>query len=441
MTYQEIISLCLNKGISEVEIYASKSSDKTLKVFNGSLESYNSKDLFQINIRGIVNGKMGYASCESLDETAVSVAIDKLIDNANLITTGEEEIIFGEKVSYEQVEHVKSDADKYSLQEKINLLIELEKKTLALDARIKKIGYCQYVETQRIVNIINSKGVDLVRNYSFITLFCGALGEQDGLTNVGYAHQIEVNFKALDVDKLAKETCEKCVSGLGAGSVVTNGYPVVFDSEVATDILEAFESVFSGFAAMKNMTMLNGKKGEKVFGENITLIDDPFCENAVIKVAFDDEAVPCIKRSIVENGVFNGFIHSLKTAKFFNENYTGNGFRRGNQIVPMPTNLVLVPGAYSKEQLFEGVTEGVYITSVGGLHAGLNVVAGTFNLQSSGYMIRDGKLAEPVTLFVVSGNFYEMMNNVEKIGNDAPLKNTGVSCPSLKVNGLMISGK
>ena len=56
-------------------------------------------------------------------------------------------------------------------------------------------------------------------------------------------------------------------------------------------------------------------------------------------------------------------------------------------------------------------------------------------------MIRDGKLAEPVTLFVVSGNFYEMMNNVEKIGSDAPEKNTGVSCPSLKVNGLMISGK
>lgn len=441
MTYQEIISLSLNKGISEVEIYASKSIDKTLKVFNGSLESYNSKDLFQINIRGIVNGKMGYASCESLDEAAVNIALDKLIENANLITTGEEEIIFGEKVNYEQVEPVKSDADKYSLQEKINLLIDLEKKTLALDSRIKKIGYCQYVETQRIVNIINSKGVDLVRNYSFITLVCGALGEQDGLTNVGYAHQIEVNFKALDVDKLAKETCEKCVSGLGAGSVATNGYPVVFDSEVATDILEAFQSVFSGFAAMKNMTMLNGKKGEKVFGENITLIDDPFCDNAVIKVAFDDEAVPCTKRNIVENGVFTGFIHSLKTAKFFNENYTGNGFRRGNQIVPMPTNLVLVPGVYSKEQLFEGVSEGVYITSVGGLHAGLNVVAGTFNLQSSGYMIRDGKLAEPVTLFVVSGNFYEMMNNVEKIGNDAPLKNTGVSCPSLKVNGLMISGK
>lgn len=441
MTYQEIINLSLAKDISEVEIYASKSNDKTLKVFNGALESYNCKELFSVNIRGIVNGKMGYASCESLDEETINLALNKLIENSKLITTSEEEIIFGEQVEYAKVEPVISDAANYSLQEKINLLIDLEKKTLALDSRIKKIGYCQYVETLKTVNIINSKGVDLNRNYSFITLVCGALGEQDGLTNVGYAHQIEINFKSLDVDKLSKETCEKCVSGLGAGSVPTNGYPVVLDSEVATDLLEAFEGIFSGFSAMKNMTMLNGKKGEKVFGENITLVDDPFCENAVIKVSFDDEAVPCTKRNIVENGVFKGFLHTLKTAKYFNEPYTGNGFRRGNQIIPSTTNLVLEKGNYSKEELYEGITEGIYITSVGGLHAGLNVVAGTFNLQSSGYMIRDGKLAEPVTLFVVSGNFYEMMNNVEKIGSDAPEKNTGVSCPSLKVNGLMISGK
>ncbi|MBE6130748.1 MAG: TldD/PmbA family protein [Erysipelotrichaceae bacterium] len=441
MTYQDIINLGLKKGISEIELYAKTSTDKTLKVFNGSLESYNAKELYSLSIRGLYNGKMGYASCESLNENVINEALDKLITSCGLLTSTEVEEIFGEKVEYEKLEEVFSDATLYPLSEKIELLKSLEQETLASDERIKKIGYCQYVETEGKVEIINSKGINLHRNFSYIVVVLGALGMENGQTNVGYVHQIETSFKNINKEKLIKDVVEKTVSGLCAGSVKTGEYPVVLEQEVATDLIQAFSSLFSGYAAMKNMTMLNGKKGEKVFGDNITLIDDPFCETSLIKVAFDDEAYPCKKRNVVENGVFTGFYHSLKTAKFFNEAPTGNGFRSGNQIIPSPTNLYMLPGEYSKEQLFEGISEGVLITEVGGLHAGLNVVAGTFNIQSSGYMIRDGKKAEPVTLFVVSGNFFDMLNNVEKIGNDLPEKINDVAIPSLLVKGLMISGK
>ena len=441
MTYQEIINLGLKKGISEIELYAKTSTDKTLKVFNGSLESYNAKELYSLSIRGLYNNKMGYASCESLNEEVINEALDKLITSCGLLTSTEVEEIFGEIVEYEKLEEVVSDASLYPLSEKIELLKSLEEETLASDERIKKIGYCQYVETEGKVEIINSKGINLHRNFSYIVVVLGALGMENGQTNVGYVHQIETSFKNINKDKLIKDVVEKTVSGLCAGSVKTGEYPVVLDQEVATDLIQAFSSLFSGYAAMKNMTMLNGKKGEKVFGDNITLVDDPFCETSLIKVAFDDEAYPCKKRNVVENGVFTGFYHSLKTAKFFNETPTGNGFRSGNQIIPSPTNLYMLPGEYSKEQLYEGITEGVLITEVGGLHAGLNVVAGTFNIQSSGYMIRDGKKAEPVTLFVVSGNFFDMLNNVEKIGNDLPEKINDVAIPSLLVKGLMISGK
>ena len=441
MTYQEIINLGLKKGIAEIELYAKSSTDKTLKVFNGALESYNAKELYSLSIRGLYNSKMGYASCESLNEDVINEALDKLITSCGLLTSTEVEEIFGEIVEYEKLEEVVSDASLYPLSEKIELLKSLERETLTSDERIKKIGYCQYVETEGKVEIINSKGINLHRNFSYIVVVLGALGMENGQTNVGYVHQIETSFKNINKDKLIKDVVEKTVSGLCAGSVKTGEYPVVLDQEVATDLIQAFSSLFSGYAAMKNMTMLNGKKGEKVFGDNITLVDDPFCETSLIKVAFDDEAYPCKKRNVVENGVFTGFYHSLKTAKFFNETPTGNGFRSGNQIIPSPTNLYMLPGEYSKEQLYEGITEGVLITEVGGLHAGLNVVAGTFNIQSSGYMIRDGKKAEPVTLFVVSGNFFDMLNNVEKIGNDLPEKINDVAIPSLLVKGLMISGK
>lgn len=441
MTYQEIINYAKSLKIDEFEIYVSNQTNNTLKVFNKKLESYNEKDLFSVSLRGKVNGKMGYASTETLDEDSIKNALSKLIESSHLITSLEEDEIFGEKIEYMSVDNAESDADQFSLTEKQELLKELEQKTLAYDERIKKVGYCQYTEVKGKVSIINSKGVNLNREFSYIMLVCGAYAEENGETNVGYAHKIGFNFKSLDAKKLADEAGKKAVSGLNAGFVKSGSYPVVFDKDVATDLLQAFSNIFSGLSAMKKMTLLDGKVGEKVFGDNITIIDDPFCQQALIKVPFDDEAYPCSKKVIVENGVFNGFLHSLKTAKYFNTTSTGNGFRSKNEIVPSPINLYLKPGSYTKEEVLAGIDEGIYITSLQGLHSGLNVVAGTFNLQSSGYMIRNGEIKEAVTLFVVSGNFFDMMNNIEKVGNDLDEQFADFACPTIKVNGLMISGK
>ena len=87
------------------------------------------------------------------------------------------------------------------------------------------------------------------------------------------------------------------------------------------------------------------------------------------------------------------------------------------------------------------VEDGIYLTEVGGLHAGLNPISGDFNVQGTGFVIKNGKIDRPITLFVVSGNFYEMMNNVELIGNDIEKRFVGVACPTLKIKSLAISGK
>ena len=57
------------------------------------------------------------------------------------------------------------------------------------------------------------------------------------------------------------------------------------------------------------MTKLEGKEGEKIFGDNITITEDPFHENAIVKTSFDDEGFPCSKKNIVENGVFTTFLY------------------------------------------------------------------------------------------------------------------------------------
>ena len=177
--------------------------------------------------------------------------------------------------------------------------------------------------------------------------------------------------------------------------------------------------------------------------EKISIVDNPLLEGAIISQPFDDEGVPCHKKNIVENGVFNGFMHNLETASKFGVEPTGNGFKRGvaSNVKISPTNLYLAPGAGTKEDVIAHCEKGILVTSVAGLHSGVNPISGSFNVQAKGFVIEDGKVGRPITLFVVSGNFYELYNNVLEIGGDLEDNSTGLSCPTLRIKELMISGK
>ena len=135
---------------------------------------------------------------------------------------------------------------------------------------------------------------------------------------------------------------EDATGTLGAGSIETGTYPVVFRRSVATELLQAFVSLFSGESAKKNLTLLKGKEGTKVFGDNITIYDDPFVENAIVKIPCDDEGVPCHTKTLVENGVFKMFLHNLATADYFQTASTGNGFKSSvaSSVRVGPTNLI-----------------------------------------------------------------------------------------------------
>lgn len=443
MTYQDIIKRGLELGLDAVEVYASHSESNTLKLDDGALESYNVKEIFGVSIRGLYQGKMSYVYTETLDDEAVEQVLNKLIENVKLIDATEPEFMFEGGSTYHKTPELVSDYKQHSTGEKIAMLQKLEKDILSVSNKIKKVGYCQYSENSQKVQIVNSKGLDLSRSYSYISTFAGALACENDQTVMGYAGDINTSFESLETERIVKEATESALSQLGAGDVKSGKYPVVLKRDVATEILQAFCSIFSGDSAIKKMTILTDKVGEKIFGENITIVDDPFYTDALVKSSFDDEGVPCATKNVVEKGVFKGFLHNLKTANFLQAKPTGNGFKASvsGSVSVSPTNLFIQEGTKTKDQIIETIDEGIFVTEVNGLHAGLNPISGDFNVQASGFTIKNGKLERPITLFVVSGNFYEMMNHVEEIGNDIEKRFVGVASPTLKINNLAVSGK
>ena len=236
---------------------------------------------------------------------------------------------------------------------------------------------------------------------------------------------------------MAKSIVDRLVSSLHPTRMVSNKYPVVIENKTMASLLGAFVSMFSGEAAVRNLTLLKGKEGEVIGSDKVTIVDDPLFEKSIFAHSFDDQGVACFKKEIVSKGVFNTLLYDLKTAMILGKQPTGNGFSN----TCAPTNLYLQAGDTSFEDMIKDIKEGLFVTSLAGLHSGLNPVSGDFSAQAAGYKIIDGKVAGPVSLIVVSGNFLTLLKDVENVASDLVTTISGVSSPSVRVKELAVSGE
>jgi len=443
MDFEKIVTRSKEVGIEDIEIYAGTSIGTSISLFNGEVDKFTVKDLEVVSIRGIYQGKMGYITTEKLSDDDIDSLLESLKQNALMIEAKEESIIYEGSKEYRLLPHKENPFLKVSSAEKIELLKTLEKSIKETDPRIKQVSNCSYSESVSEVRIINSKGLNLKKSdfYGFM-MAAGVARTESEVTSV-FDYQIKDNFTSFDPVSLGQEIAKATVSKLNADTVASKSYPVVLKNDVVADLIGAFKGMFSGEMLFKNLTLLKGKENTQIMGENISIIDDPFLEEGLSKSSFDDEGVACNEFEVVKDGVFKGFMHNLKTAKIFKTNPTGHGFKPSiyASVGVAPTNLYLKPGTNEFDALLEGIEEGIYITQVEGLHAGIDPVSGSFSLKSSGFLIEQGKLSRAVKLIVASGKFLELFNQVEQIGNDLRFTYSGIGAPSIKIKQLQISGK
>lgn len=435
--YQTWLQMGLDKGITDLEIYAVKNRSLKLSVYQNKLDQHVQSQVSSVTIRGIYQNKLSTVRFENMDLAHVEKMLDQLIENAKALTVVEPAIIFEGSPSYPVVEEDRFDFTSIPVIDKINLIKALEQGILKGEY-VAQVQTAQYQEIESVTTLVNSKGLNLSRNQSYAYAYAvGVFKKDESDIQTAYDIKLAKKFSDFDVDEMIQSTLKMGSAKLGGKSIPTKAYPVIFDHDMFADILNVFSSIFSGEAAFRNMTALKTKVGEKIFDSKINLVNDPLHEGAYFKAPFDDEGVACAKRYVVKDGVFTGFNHNLKTAKIFNTEPTGNGFGGGVQMA----NFVLEPGTTSLDEMIQGIESGVIITDLIGLHAGVKTISGEFSLQAAGQMIENGKITHPVKMIVVSGNFFDMMNHIVTIGNDLKFNLSGVGSPSVLVESLMISGE
>ena len=164
-------------------------------------------------------------------------------------------------------------------------------------------------------------------------------------------------------------------------------------------------------------------------------------------IPFDAEGCPTRTKNVIEAGKLNTLLYNLKTAAVAGKETTGNASKAGYSasVRVQPFTMYLAGGELTEDELLARAGNGVYINSLGGLHAGADPVSGDFSLQSAGFMIENGVKTTAVKSFTVAGNFYDLLQNITAVANNTQLPKamgiTAYGAPSVLVENLSIAGK
>lgn len=169
-------------------------------------------------------------------------------------------------------------------------------------------------------------------------------------------------------------------------------------------------------------------------------------EGGLASRSFDGEGVACKYKKVIDKGVLKTYLHNLKTARKDGVETTGNASKGSykSSISIAPSNFYVEKGEKTLEEIIKSSDKAIMITELQGLHSGLNSVSGDFSLAALGYLIEEGKIVRPVEQIIVSGNYFEMIKNIEEVGSDLKFGLPGeayIGSPSLKVKSLAIAGE
>lgn len=431
------------QGIDPTEVYFSAGSSFSAGAMNGNIDSYKVSTRQGLGLRGMYQGKMGYASTQAFDEEAIRQLIEGVKEGALLREDeGAEEIYEGD-AEYPTVVSYDETLAQVPATAKLDAVLAIEKAALESVDTVKQCEGTQLSTMSGEVYLRNSYGLNLQHKDNAFIAYTGAIAKDGDSTSTGMAFKCGRDFAKLDVKQLGEEAAQEAASGLHAEPVPAGNYRMILRYDAMQSLLATFCGIFSAENAQQGLSLLKGREGEKIAADCVTLMDDPLLEGGFDSAPFDGEGVASKTKAVVENGVLKTLLHNRKTAKKQGVASTGNALRPGLSapITVAPTNFFFKPGDKTLAELEADMSNGLVITDLSGLHAGANMTSGDFSLLSKGYLLKDGKRVQPVEQITIAGNFYDVLKNIRAIGSDLIFPASGVGSSSVDVGTLTAAGK
>jgi len=447
-----VLDRALKLGASDAEAVAYEGEEFSALVRLGQVETLKESGSRAIGLR-VFNG-LRTASTSSSDLSPEGLA--KLVEGAIALAkiTSEDPFIgLPDESEFGQLSGdlglYFEDVNAQPPAERIEIARRCEAAAMAYDTRIQNSGGGDFDTATAHKIMVNSRGFVGEKRSSYCGFSAAPIAIDDkGRMQRNYWYSSSRTTSMLEnPEEIGIKAAQRTLRRMGARSVKTQRVPVVFSPEIARSIIGNIFEAANGDSIYRHASFFDGMLGERVAGENITVIDDGtlvFPNAHGVRIggfgtsAFDGEGLPTRRTVLVENGILKSYVTNTYTARKLGLKSTGNASRglAGNPGIGAG-NFFLQPGEITPEALIADIKTGLYVTETMGF--GVNLVTGDYSQGASGLWIENGELTFPVEEITIAGNLKDMYKNISAIANDLVFRSASAA-PTIRVEGMTIAG-
>ncbi len=426
----------------ELEVYAAWGRSTTVRAYEGAVEAFTSAESFGVGVRVLREHRQGFAHATVREVPPLLEVLAEARDNARFSEPDEHHVLARpDGVAPASLDLWHDEVATTPESEKIDLAIELEGEVRGADPRVTSVRQASYGDSMGEAAVCSTTGIRSWSRGTYCYLSASALAADADETQVGSAAHTGRVPASLDLSQVGADAASRATRLLGATKPESARLSIVLEPRLSAALLGVLSGTLTGQAVQRGRSPFADRMGDMIASPMLSVADDPTDARSIGANLFDGEGLACRRNTLIENGVLTGFLHDAASASRARTDSTASAVR-GYRSTPTAgaQAMVVRPGAGDTAGLVSHIPDGLLVTSMAGLHSGVNPVSGDFSVGADGIRIRGGELAEPVREITLASTVQRMLLDIDAVGADLEWLPSGTGGVTLVVRDTAMSG-
>ncbi len=433
---EKVLAAAEKAGATEAEVVVLADDSALTRFANSEIHQNVAETSATVNLRFVLGRKVGVATTGRTDDDGLVALVEKAGSIARVVEELEDWSGLPEPGPITDVEGAWSEntasASPESRAEGVRAVIA------AADAA-GSVAYGSFATGAETIAVANSKGIRAVQRRTMAQLLTVSMAPNGG---TGYAEAVSVDVARIDPAAIGREAAEKASATQNPVAVDAGDWSVVLEEYAVVDVLDMLGYLgFSALAVQEERSFY--EPGRQIGSDLVSMTDDPRDPNG-LPMAFDYEGVAKERVSLIDHGRCVDVVYDAQTAARAGRRSTGHGLPAPNPYGPFPLNMVMAPGASTREELIGGLERGLLVTRfhyTNPVHPKLAIVTGM--TRDGTFLVEDGRIVGPVRNLRYTQSYLDALAGTVAVASDRrTLKGFlgGVVVPAVRIDGWSFTG-
>ena len=436
---EKIIKKTIASGATDCDVVLAKGESKSISYRLGKIEDIDKSDGRTFGIRALIGNQQAFISSSDPDAENIDKLVHKVVQMANLAPEDDTACLGDSKyfeTNFESLDLCQNEET--STEKLIEMVKECEDEALSQagitnsEGSGASYGYSEFF-------LATSNGFNGGYRSSSNSISCSVIAGEGQSMERDYDYAVAKHIEDLSSPKeVGLSSAKKALQRMNPKKINSCQTPVIFDKRISSKIIGYVAGAASGSSIARGTSFLKDSLNQQIFNKDISIVDDPKIIRGLGSKPFDGEGIKTNQKEIVSNGILKSWLLNTSTAIKLDLKSTGHASRSiGSPPGISTSNLYMVNGIYSYNDLINSIKSGFYATELIGM--GVNLVTGDYSMGASGMWIENGEIKYAVSEVTIASNLKEMFLNLSA-ANDLEFKSSS-NAPTIKIENMTLAGK